>query len=112
MGIELTGIVPPEKGVHMKALAILVIGSCLSVSAYAKGKTDKETLVKNMVSACKAELANDPALTDTTDGETVWKNIEDKEHGTVKLSKTCHSAHEKYEAKYHKEDAGEEHEHQ
>lgn len=94
----------------MKLLAITLVGCCLSASAFAKGKTDKETLVKNMVSACKAELAKDPALTDTTDAENVWKNLEDKEHSKVKLSRRCHSAHEKYEAKYHKDEEGEGHE--
>lgn len=96
----------------MKRLAISLIGCCLTVSAFAKGKDNKEILIKNMVKACKTELAKDPALADTTDGETVWKNIEDKEHGTVKLSKNCHNAHEKYEAKYHKEESDEEHKHE
>jgi hypothetical protein len=62
-------------------------------------------LIKKMATACKAELAQDPSLSETTDGEKVWRNLEDKKHPQAKFSKGCHSAHEKYEAKYHKEDS-------
>ena len=84
---------------------ILVSLLSLSLSTFAANKnSEKEKLITGMVTSCKAELAKDPAMTDKSDAEAVWKNIEDKEHGSVKLSKACHNAHEKYEHKYHKED--------
>jgi hypothetical protein len=83
------------------SLAVLAI----CASAFAKTtEATKESLIKSMVTSCKAELAKEPALTETTDGETIWKNLEDKEHSQVKFSKNCHAAHEKYEHKFHKED--------
>jgi hypothetical protein len=90
----------------MKKFMIVVLGLALSNASFAAN--DKKALTDKMVSACKADLAKEPALSDTSDSEAVWRNLEDKEHTHVKLSKKCHAAHEKYEAKYHKED--EEHE--
>lgn len=87
----------------MKTLFLTLVVVAFSLSAFAK-KDDKQTLINSMVKNCKAELAKDPALADTSDGEGVWKNLEDKEHAKVKLSKKCDDAHEKYEHKYHKED--------
>jgi hypothetical protein len=93
----------------MKVFLAMLIASACSLCAFAKGDgtADKANLINKMVSACKEELAKDPALTETTDGEMVWKNLEDKEHAKVKLSKNCDKAHEKYEHKYHKEESSE-----
>jgi hypothetical protein len=86
----------------MKKIILVPLAIALASSfAFAK-KDEKQTLISSMTKACKTELAKDPALTDTTDGEAVWKNLEDKEHSSVKLSKACHTAHEKYEDKYHR----------
>jgi hypothetical protein len=87
----------------MKFVMISIIALAFSASAYAKND-DKQTLINSMVKNCKAELAKDPALKDTKDGETVWRNLEDKENSKMKFSKSCHAAHEKYEHKYHKEE--------
>jgi hypothetical protein len=92
----------------IKTIVVTIALTFAVSAAFAKKSDEKEKLVKNMVKSCKADLAKDPAQTNTTDGEAVWKNLEDKENGTVKLSKACHSAHEKYEAKYHKEDEAKE----
>jgi hypothetical protein len=92
----------------MKSIALALVVTALSLSAYAK-RDDKQTLIDSMAKNCKSELAKTPKLTDLTDGETVWKNLEDKEHSKVALSKDCEAAHEKYEAKYHKEDEKSEH---
>ena len=91
----------------MKTLFLTLVVLAFGLSAFAK-KDDKQTLIDSMVKHCKTELAKDPGLTDTTDGEAVWKNLEDKEHAKVKLSKKCDTAHEKYEHKYHKEGTEEE----
>ena len=87
---------------------IVLVSTLSLVASFAFAKDEKQVLINNMVKACQSELAKDPALTDTSNGETVWKNLEDKEHAKVKFAKTCHAAHEKYEAKYHKEGENEE----
>jgi hypothetical protein len=95
-------------------IQIAIAASTLMIGSMAFAKADasaKDALVKKMVTACKAELGKEPGLTDMTDGEKVWRNLEDKEHAKVKLSKNCHNAHEKYEAKYHKDEESEENEH-
>jgi hypothetical protein len=87
----------------MKSFCIGLLTIGLATSVFAKGSgASKEKMIKKMASACKAELAKEPALTDKRDGESIWKNLEDKEHGQVKISKNCHNAHEAYEHKFHK----------
>ncbi|MBL7669701.1 MAG: hypothetical protein JNM39_04385 [Bdellovibrionaceae bacterium] len=93
----------------MKTLIASAIALGLASSAYAAN--DKKALTDRMLSACKTDLAKEPALTEITDSEAVWRNLENKEHAKVKLSKNCHAAHEKYEAKFHKDEEAEEHEH-
>ena len=90
----------------MKYVVTILLALSFGTTVFAKKDeaADKQKLVDGMVKACKADLAKAPALADTTDGETVWKNLEDKEHSNVKISKNCHNAHEKYEHKYHKEE--------
>jgi hypothetical protein len=94
----------------MKTFFAVLIALSFSGSAFAKkdSAAEKQKLIDKMVSACKAELAKDPALAETSDGETVWRNLEDKEHANVKFAKNCHVAHEKYEHKYHKDEEHEE----
>lgn len=90
-----------------KIFSISLVVAFISSIALAK-KNDKQAMIGNMAKLCKIELAKDPALGDTTDGEAIWKNLEDKEHAGIKLSKNCGTAHEQYEHKYHKEEANEE----
>jgi len=56
----------------MKTIFLSLVVVAFGLSAYAK-KDLKQTLTSAMVKNCAAELAKDPALTDTADGEAVWK---------------------------------------
>lgn len=91
-----------------KVILTAVVLAFASSMALAKTTDMKQMMIKHMTTACKADLAKEPALKDFTDGEMIWKNLEDKEHAGVKLTKACNMAHEKYEHKFHKgEEAGE-----
>lgn len=90
----------------MRFIFLSVLVLAFSASAFAK-KDEKQVLIDKMVTNCKAELGKEPALAETKDAETVWRNLEDKEHSKVALSKQCHTAHEAYEHKYHKDEAEE-----
>lgn len=89
-------------------IALCVVGFGVTGFSKADSGADKKLLTDKMTKACKTELAKEPALDGTQDGEAIWKNLEDKEHSKVKLSKNCDNAHEAYEAKYHKGDKAEE----
>ena len=86
-----------------KHLILILIASQVGIVHAMDSAADKQKMTDKMISACKMELAKDPALSDTSDSEMVWKNLEDKEHAKMKLSKKCNMAHEKYEHKFHKE---------
>lgn len=90
-----------------RLLTISIVTFITASFAFAKsGETDKKQLIANMAKNCKAELAKAPAFTGVvTDGEAVWRNLESKENSSVRLSRKCHYAHEKYEHKYHNEEA-------
>lgn len=90
-----------------KQLLVVLVASQFGMAFAKDGAADKQKMTDKMVSACKMELAKDPALSDTSDSEMVWKNLEDKEHAKIKLSKNCNMAHEKYEHKFHKEQSEE-----
>jgi hypothetical protein len=83
----------------MKMFAVILMSLTLSTTLYAKNT--RESLTKKMLSACKDDLSKSPVL-NSIDGESIWKNLEDKENGQIKLSKECHMAHEKYEHKFHR----------
>ena len=84
-----------------KAILTFVVLS-VSLSAYAKDPRKK--LTAKMAKVCKYELTQEPTLTDDSDGDAIWKNLEDKKNNKkMPLSKKCANAHEAYKEKVMKQ---------